>query len=535
MPNQPAKLIINRFTDINSFRDALGISSDCVQASYIYQYLKHLAVSTIIIELRYFDRDYLDEFGVFYSRSAHGYQNTTFRAHFFSILVTRETIRRATSGTTSALQRLQESYCGFSVIRPINSAPFGRTVLAWYPDKKKTQNPRIIKPSRMYECHIAGISLKVIGLAWQQQDQGVSACATIGLWTLLHSSALNERHAVPTTVAITRAAHKNLSLGYPIFPSRHLQLEQIMEAIKELSLRPHLVRGDSVQVPGINLNSFSKERLCSTLSSLILSGYPCLMAGAVVRQDDMLPIGHANVCIGFRSKNTLSTLKPGRQFSDGDMEALYIHDDNIGPAVRFTLGHYRSTREQKVAKSSVPTDPICLVPDNPPTAMNEAVDKYGFFIPACIISAVEDDLRTSSDALTKKATEISSRVFEIANKDSIQRQFPGPAMTFGMQFVTISTYLGDMLSDRLRGFPKILSRVRLALQEKVGPISLYIGVIRIGDTNGACLDILYDTTDSDLNHPVFSSVCFDAIYEGYLRAMESVYPRMFGTLISAYE
>ena len=41
-------------------------------------------------------------------------------------------------------------------------------------------------------------------LAWQQQDRGVSACATIAIWTMLHSSAFHERHVegtVPGRVA----------------------------------------------------------------------------------------------------------------------------------------------------------------------------------------------------------------------------------------------------------------------------------------------------------------------------------------------
>jgi hypothetical protein len=40
-------------------------------------------------------------------------------------------------------------------------------------------------------------------------------------------------------------------------------------------------------------------------------------------------------------------------------------------------------------------------------------------------------------------------------------------------------------------------------------MSLHLGVVRIGDDQSAPLmDILYDTTDSDRNHPVFANVAY---------------------------
>ena len=66
----------------------------------------------------------------------------------------------------------------------------GRTVLKWFPDKSAETTPRVLSSSRKYFVHIAGVELHVEGLAWQQQDTGVAACATISLWSMLHSSLL---------------------------------------------------------------------------------------------------------------------------------------------------------------------------------------------------------------------------------------------------------------------------------------------------------------------------------------------------------
>ncbi len=139
---------------------------------------------------------------------------------------------------------MQDGYLGFVVLRPIPTARLGRTVLAWYPDPHERTTPRVTKPSRAYDCHIAGMTLRVNGIAWQQQDTDVSACATVALWSMLHSSAFDAHHAIPTTADITRYAHRTASLGSRVFPSDGLTVEQAGEAIKESGLEPEIVAGD---------------------------------------------------------------------------------------------------------------------------------------------------------------------------------------------------------------------------------------------------------------------------------------------------
>src|SRR5690606_22501303 len=98
------------------------------------------------------------------------------------------------------------SYLGFVVIRPLDVAPFGRTVLAWY-ENREAHSIRITPALRKYTCNVLGVRLNVDGIPWQQQDRGVSACATIALWSMFHSSAFDANHSVPTTVEITKNAH----------------------------------------------------------------------------------------------------------------------------------------------------------------------------------------------------------------------------------------------------------------------------------------------------------------------------------------
>lgn len=530
MANKASALEFTTMTDQGSLLAALGVRSDVPQLTYIYQYLHALGITTVVVEPAYFDRDYLQEFSAFYSLSARGYPNYCKRAHFFNEPVDRQLIISAAGRSAESAARLQKAYRGFTVIRPIESAPFGRTVLPWYPDKYEDINPRIVTPSRDYECHLCGITLTVFGLAWQQQDQGVSACATIGLWTMLHSSAFSERYAIPTTVAITQAAHKNLSLGYRTFPSHHLAPEQVCEAVKEFGLSPYLVEGDE-EMPAQNSNydkPFSKDRFCNIIASLVRSGFPCTIIGEVIRQGETTRGGHMNVCVGYRSQ---PSLRHDQVFADEDLLALYIHDDNIGPAVRFTVKNY-DTGEAKITDN--PNHPICLVPDNPQDGSNEAAGDYGFFIPGTILVAVENDLRTSADSLILMAGELRQLVVDVASVDAKKRSVAIPTITVGMQYATAAEFSMEMLKERLSDNPAILARARMDLVEKVGPVSLYVGVVRIGDENGAIVDVLCDTTDNDNIHPVFASVCYDPKYAGFLSIINKENSDVFGAIIDGY-
>src|SRR6185437_13046052 len=98
-------------------------------------------------------------------------------------------------------------------------------------------------------------------------------------------------HALPTTAAVTRAAHRTASLGDRIFPSTGLTVLQLREAIKEYGLAPAVVPGDKV-VSG--RPRFSRERFCSSLSVLLSSGYPAIL------EVEVNGSGHAVCVVGFR-------------------------------------------------------------------------------------------------------------------------------------------------------------------------------------------------------------------------------------------
>jgi len=518
---QPKELSIYRFATVDPFK---GLT-DTLQLQYIRTYLSDLSAQTVIEELQYFDRDYLSEFSAFYSTSAHGYKNTCKRLHFFSDSFSRKVFENATAGIESSKKRLENSYLGFVVVRPIPAAPLGRTVLKLYPERSP-KTPRITEPARNYNSHIAGLTLSVKGLAWQQQDTGVGACATVGLWTMLHSSAFDPRHSVPTTTNITISAHKRAGLGKRLFPSRGLTLQQICEAIKDQGLAPALTDGNVRSPDKSTVNGFARERFASSIAAYIRSGYPVLLMGKRGQG------GHAICVVGFRSctQPPLSSNEVG--IEDGAVEVIYIHDDNIGPNVRFEVVDKTLPKTGEKIVGLKPVAPM-------PTASHPPYKRVKFspepFIPQHILVATHEDLRTSPDEMHKAGLKtVQQMAFVLKGISNLtKKQLPG--LTFSTRFIRLSDYLGSELDRTLKGSGKILSKVRLALVEKVSPMSLFVGVIRVATENSTPLvDILYDTTDSDRNHPVFAHVAYSPMAQYVLKVVTASDGEDFGVSVPAF-
>ena len=485
-----ARLKLSRFLS----GDPLTSLGPSRQRDYLIEYLADLEAVTVLKEEHYFDRDYLEEFSSFYGTSSRGYPNICCRLHFFDRVVERKAIEAAAGGDTQSRDALQQAYLGFIVVRPIPSAPFGRTVLRWYDDPTPA-TPRVVEPSRPYVCHVAGIDLNVRGLAWQQQDSGVGACATIALWSMLHSIAFDDYHAIPTTSDITRFAHRTASLGQRVFPSRGLNIHQMCEAIKESGLAPVICDGDIALPHG--RTGFSRARFSSYCASLIRSGYPLLIGGELDGTE-----GHAICCVGFRDTSPPVPRANRTELQDQNIRYLYVHDDNLGPNVRFeVLDGQNSSKPVRLKPSAPPVRPSRKKRISDPTA------KYPFFRPDCIVAAVHDGLRTTPDEIHAAALRVGHFLkYEINANRRAARRF---GITVSAKFRKLADYVGKELGTSLQGRPATLARARLALWEKVPPMSLHIGVARIGWGPIPLLDVLYDTTDTEHNMRAFCHVVFD--------------------------
>lgn len=501
--SQKHRLLSGDFDDVRN--PLIGIQNH--QGAYLRCYLRGLKAKFFLLEDAYFDSNYLAEFAAYYSTSARGYGNLCKRVHFFSEGYSTRLLNRALGGSASALEKLRKIYLGFTVIRPIPVTPIGRTVLRWYENTRQTD--RVTTPSRRYTVHVCGLPLYVTGLAWQQQDAATAACATVGLWSILHSSAFDDSHFIPTTVEITRAAE---GFGGRPFPSPGLTIEQIQEAIKKLRLAPILSTGTLV-VRGSNKRAFTRSEFASICSSFIRSGYPVLLGCDLLLKNQAGQLvdvgGHAVCAVGFREAESSG---PGPLMipQDSEVTTFYIHDDNIGPSARFCL-------QDLQLDPSDPNSHVAALERQQPDYLqaHEKDTSYRVLIPRALVIAVHENFRVSPTAVARRGSEIASTAFDIikdVQKDAL--------IAYSARFFKLPDYLGDGLGSTLAEKPALLTRARLALAQ-MEPMCLHIGVIRLSLDDAPLLDVLIDTSDGDHRISTFAHVVYNPIIDQCFDAFDA--------------
>jgi hypothetical protein len=286
------------------------------QWQYLVHHLNQLECVSTVTETHYIDRDFVDDVALFYSRSLRGYPNHCARTHFFSRLITAADWHSVVCGNGSdgKSAELQEAYLGFLVRRPLPGSPIGRTVLR---PPRATQPRAEFGGCREYVAHLAGTDLRLEALAFQQQDQGVSACATTALWSSLHKIADGESIRIPTPAAITQAASRYYLPSGRALPSEGLTLGQMSEACRAFDLSPIVTRATDLDtVRGI-------------ICTLLRSGFPPVLAIKPVGKLD----GHAVCAVGWDQVDPQPHSDPTSHVRDGASRIvrLRIHDDRLGP------------------------------------------------------------------------------------------------------------------------------------------------------------------------------------------------------------
>ncbi len=304
------------------------------------QYLVDQRCSVFVVEHEYIDRDFLDEFAVYYVRCFRPYQKKCRRLHFFQGDYAKS-LREVLNGEPHAKalgQKLadQRAYLGFMVVKPLPTAIIGRTVLR--PPQGHTssgdepEEGTVIRCHRRYTANLAGIDLSLDAVAFQEQDSVVAACATSALWSAFHSTAGEFGHALATPFEITEMATRYLQISRNI-PSEGLTIEQMCHAITEVGLEPELRdvwdRGRRGATEGTYLYP-----LLSAAYGYLRGGIPVLLAVDVRGQGK-----HAITLLGYSLSpkgpgfDEIQMWNPKARFRTRGSRIVrfFAHDDQTGP------------------------------------------------------------------------------------------------------------------------------------------------------------------------------------------------------------
>jgi hypothetical protein len=312
----PTKVLpFDRNNFFNETRNRRGYSR---QARYIYEYLTDLKARTIVVEEKYIDKNYLIDYQKFYSRSFEPIKRFTTRLHFFCGAFSAEKFKHILENNkTSDLG----DYLGFVVVRPIEGADrkplIGRTLLSTYPDTTDGLKRVYVKAEN--SVSLFGIPLSVKSIPFQAQDQGVSACATVALWTtlqsLIHVFGVQERSPAEITEIATEFPSQSR-----VFPQAGLSLNQMLTCIR--------LTDPDLDVETINTD-FGVKSIKASIDDKIATAVKAYTTFAGIPLIGTLKLSkrretdyHAVVIDGYQSD------------ADGKVTELYVHDDQIGPYSR---------------------------------------------------------------------------------------------------------------------------------------------------------------------------------------------------------
>jgi len=308
--------------------EIIRVFGDSAASHYLHEYLSEIDAKTILLEPHYVDRHYLDEFAYYYSRSFHAPAAHCSRLHFFKS--DKFSISQALSDAfadagrlDSAQQKLQASYLGFVVRRPLAGAPIGRTVLSTYPPDGDRRHYEVV---RAYRINLLGMCLQVQGLAYQQQDGGAAVCASTALWSALQRIAFISGNRSPSPFAITNAAKSP-------FPASHgLHDQQMAEAISALGYSADRFDPDDNRL-------LFRAKLIACLDSQL----PVVLGlcQKVVTASGVRIYGHAITVTGYAEPDCVGEIPMGNGVSmrspAGSLDTLYVHDDNLGFHAHYEL------------------------------------------------------------------------------------------------------------------------------------------------------------------------------------------------------
>lgn len=441
------------------------------QLNYIDGYVRDpaLGCKTVVVEEHYIDRDHMEDHSVFYSKSLYPYPNFCCRVHFFSLGIEelRKEIRRvrssrATGGEETFRRECAEfskqHYIGFTVIKPLPGCPVGRTVLRCLPEESGKGHIRKFHCTFDYDPHLLGLRLTVKGLAFQQQDLGVSACATTALWTSLQRAQELEHNATATPAQITiRASQFALPFGRPM-PSEGLSLGQMCQAVQSLGYSPSLQRAESFE--------FTRGILFSSISSGI--------SPVLILEQPGTEISHAVAAAGRAvAEPAGSSGSSGIRHRSADLTAIYVHDDRNGPYLKATI---RKHKEELLVHFELPggkqetwTLSHLLIPLHSKIRLSFAqLYTAGLGIVSKAQSFAMAQARVTSPSRNQVTTLWKSRIFRS------------------------TSYMESLLREA--GGAGIVERLCTSVR-----LSRYIGVIRILAPGLDTLDVLLDTTSTERN------------------------------------
>ncbi len=448
----------------------------------------------------------MEDYSVFYSRSLQNFDNHCRRLHFFcgdAASVERqfeELVRSRRLLGSELLKRRshrfsRRHYLGFSVIKPLTGTPIGRTILRPFPDRPGPGTTkgmtRSFLATRRYHAHLLGIELSVRGLAFQQQDVGVAACATTAIWTSLQKNREKEELGITTPAHITaRATHNRMPFGRSM-PSEGLSIDQMCQAIQSFGLSP--VLSPAKDFTAIRASIFAA--LKSDLSPVL-----------VIERIDPGHVNefHAVAVVGMKVSESVQGITQATQATHSQpsdrLAALFVHDDRFGP---YLLAALTKNAEGRGVELTIRVEKTPRIQDKHTGEFScdgDREDKTQRWLISHVLIPTHAKLRLSFPELHRISIRVMGAIDSSMSAKTPREQPIAKTLDFWVD--RSHSYIDKLLSDV--DLFDVDSAVNLV--QSVA-LSRYLGISRSTFGEMGTVDIVVDTTSTEKNPSFLAAVC----------------------------
>lgn len=297
---------------------------------YLFKYLKSDRIEgskkalTYVIENDYVSKSFLHDYSNYYSLCFNNkIRKKCRRVHFFNTHFDRGQFIQEIHKKDSSIIN-SSTYLGYIVLNDVPDVLIGTAILKTYKSDNKTY---IVKS---YNVNLFGKTLTIESLAFKQQDQIVSACATTALWACFHKTSQLFQTKLPTPSEITLSAKNQYKHTGRIFPNMGLDHYQIGNVIESVGL-VHELR---------NRKSISELRFFKAfISAYAALQIPILLGVEIGNKSENL---HLITLSGIESASEHNNLdRKEINLYSNDISYIYAHDDRLGPFSKIKLSENR--------------------------------------------------------------------------------------------------------------------------------------------------------------------------------------------------
>jgi len=295
-----------------------------IHGVYFKEYFEYLGARTVVVENRYVDQNFLDDYAAYYVGCFHEYERFCRRLHFFNVEFDDASFSKLIEGSEGKVTKeiLQKSYLGFVVVKPLPTTLIGRTCLKTYGGSE-----RYYPITQTYTANLFGIPLSIDTIAFQEQDKVTAACATSALWSALHCTGKTFHHVIPSPHEITSTAKKG-SVSR-VFPHKDgLTFPEMAHVVRAVGLEPFVIGGAQ-----------DRTMLGSTLYAYLSAKIPVVLGLLVFDKAGKKIDRHAVTVTGFHLADSRTTRSRKREFrlKSDRIDKIYAHDDQVGPFARMAF------------------------------------------------------------------------------------------------------------------------------------------------------------------------------------------------------